>query len=145
MTDLKRFIQKLHLRTFSKIYPHVKENFPDATEQQVKDIIKTFVKDPKNLNQKQYYNKIFSDHLHSWMCDLLDNKGATPDYNNKAEKEAKAANLTEEQKALEAKLSEYKAQAEQYAELERQAIAREEAARKAAQAMCLNRQATPSM
>ena len=51
----------------------------------------------------------------------------------KAEKEAKAANLTEEQKGLEAKLSEYKAQAQQYAELERQAIAKEEAARKAAQ------------
>ena len=51
----------------------------------------------------------------------------------KAEKEQKAANLTEEQKELEKKLSEYKAQAEQYAELERQAIAKEEAARKAAQ------------
>ena len=51
----------------------------------------------------------------------------------KAEKEEKAANLTEEQKELEKKLSEYKAQAEQYAELERQAIAKEEAARKAAQ------------
>ena len=51
----------------------------------------------------------------------------------KAEKEEKAANLTEEQKALETKLSEYKAQAEQYSQLERQAIAREEAARKAAQ------------
>ena len=53
--------------------------------------------------------------------------------NLKAEKEQKAASLTEEQKELEKKLSEYKAQAEQYAELERQAIAKEEAARKAAQ------------
>lgn len=52
----------------------------------------------------------------------------------KSQKEQKAANLTEEQKALEAQLSEYKAQAEQYAELERQAIAKEEAARKAAAA-----------
>ncbi len=52
----------------------------------------------------------------------------------KSQKEAKAANLTEEQKQLEAKLSEYKAQAEQYAELERQAIAKEEAARAAAAA-----------
>ena len=51
----------------------------------------------------------------------------------KAEKELKAANLTDEQKELETKLSEYKAQAEQYAVLERQAIAKEEAARKAAQ------------
>lgn len=52
----------------------------------------------------------------------------------KQEKEEKVANLTEEQKELEAKLSEYKSQAEQYAELERQAIAKEEAARKAAAA-----------
>ena len=50
----------------------------------------------------------------------------------KAEKEEKAANLTEEQKELEAKLSEYRAQADQYAALERQAIAKEEAARQAA-------------
>jgi hypothetical protein len=92
MTDsqeLKRFIQKLHLRTFQKIMPHVKEKYPDATEQQVKDIIKSFIHDPKHLNQKQYYNKIFSDHPHAWMCDLLDNSGQTPDYNNKAEKEQK--------------------------------------------------------
>lgn len=51
----------------------------------------------------------------------------------KVQKEEKAANLTAEQKELEAKLSEYQAQAEKYAELERQAIAKEEAARKAAQ------------
>ncbi len=50
----------------------------------------------------------------------------------KSEKEVKAASLTDEQKELEAKLSEYKAQAEQYATLERQAIAKEEAARQAA-------------
>ncbi len=51
----------------------------------------------------------------------------------KSEKEEKAANLTDEQKQLEKQLSEYKAQAEQYAELERQAIAKEEAQRKAAE------------
>ena len=41
--------------------------------------------------------------------------------------------MTDEQKQLESQLSEYKAQAEQYAELERQAIAKEEAAKKAAE------------
>lgn len=51
----------------------------------------------------------------------------------KSEKEVKAANLTEEQKALESQISEYRAQAEEYAQLERNAIAKEEAARKAAQ------------
>ena len=64
--------------------------------------------------------------------------------NLRAEKQAKAANLTEEQKELESKLSEYKAQAEQYAELERQAIAKEEAARKAAAAAAANSNKTSS-
>ena len=50
----------------------------------------------------------------------------------KAEKEEKAANLTDEQKKLESDLSQYRAQAEQYAELERQAIARETAERQTA-------------
>ena len=87
---LERFIQKLHLRTFNKIMPHVKEKYGDSvSEQEVKDIIKTFVKDPKKLNQKKYYNKIFSDHPHAWMMDFLDNGGQSPDYNNKAEKEEK--------------------------------------------------------
>lgn len=88
-TELERFIHKLHLRTFDKIMPHVKEKFPDATPQQVKDIIKSFVKDPKHLDQRKYYNPIFSDHLHAWMMDLLDNKGQTDDYNNKADNESK--------------------------------------------------------
>ena len=80
MTDneeLKHFIQKLHLRTFNKIMPHVSEKYPNATEEQVKDIIKDMIHDPKRLNQKQYYNKIFSDHLHAWQMDLLDNSGQT--------------------------------------------------------------------
>jgi murein DD-endopeptidase MepM/ murein hydrolase activator NlpD len=52
--------------------------------------------------------------------------------NLKAEKEQKAANLTDEQKELEKQLSDYKAQAEEYSRLEKEAIAKEEAARKAA-------------
>ena len=87
--ELERFIHKLHLRSFDKIMPHVKEQFPNATPQQVKHIIKSFVKDPRHLDQRKYYNPIFSDHPHAWMMDLLDNKGQTDDYNNKAEKESK--------------------------------------------------------
>ena len=50
--ELKHFIQKLHLRTFEKIMPHVKEKYGnDVSEEQVKDIIKSFVKDPKTSNQ----------------------------------------------------------------------------------------------
>ena len=29
--ELERFIHKLHLRTYEKIMPHVKEQFPDVT------------------------------------------------------------------------------------------------------------------
>lgn len=54
--------------------------------------------------------------------------------NLKSQKQEKAAALTEEQQQLESKLAEYRAQAEQYASLERQAIAKEEAARAAAAA-----------
>ena len=89
MAELERFIHKLHYRTFNKIWPHVHEQFPDVTEQQVKDIIKNFVKDPHKLKQEKYYVPIFSDHPHAWMMDLLDNAGQTPEYNNKAEVEAK--------------------------------------------------------
>ena len=70
--ELKHFIQKLHLRTFLKIMSHAREKYPNATEEQVKDIIKDMIHDPKRLNQKQYYNKIFSDHLHAWQMDLLE-------------------------------------------------------------------------
>ena len=90
--SLKKFIHKLHYRTFDKIWPHVHEQYPNATEDEVRDIIKEFVKDPNKLDQKKYYNPIFSDHLHAWMMDLLDNSGQTDDYNNKAEVENKEMN-----------------------------------------------------
>ena len=97
MAELERFIHKLHYRTFDKIWQHVLEEqnkpvnprFQNVTEDQVKDIIKGFVKDPPKLKQEKYYNTIFSDHPHAWMMDLLDNAGETPVYNNKAEVESK--------------------------------------------------------
>lgn len=91
MSELEKFIHKLHYRTFDKIWQHVHERFPQATEQQVKDIIKKFIKDPPKhkLHQEKYFKTIYSDHPHAWMMDLLDNTGQTDDYNNKANVEAK--------------------------------------------------------
>ena len=91
MDGLERFIHKLHYRTFTKVWPHVHEHFPDATEDQVRGILDSFVKDipKKNLNQKKYYNTIVSDHPHAWMMDILENTGQTDDYNNKDTVEAK--------------------------------------------------------
>ena len=62
-TELEKFIHKLHFRTFDKIMPHVKEKFPEATPQQVKEIIKSFVKDPKHLDQRKYYNPILQSNI----------------------------------------------------------------------------------
>lgn len=93
MNELERFIHKLHYRTFDKIWQHVREDprFNNVTEQEVKDIIDKFVKDPpkQKLKQEKYFHTIFSDHPHAWMMDLLENTGQTDDYNNKAEVESK--------------------------------------------------------
>ena len=90
MNELERFIHKLHYRTFTKVWPHVHERFPNVTEDQVRGIIDSFVKDipKKNLNQKEFYNTIVSDHPHAWIMDILDNSGETDNYNNKAQVEA---------------------------------------------------------
>ena len=92
MQPLERFIHKLHYRTFDKVWQHVHENpqFQNVTEDQVRNIIESFVKDipKKNLDQKKYYNTIVSDHPHAWIMDILDNGGQTDDYNNKAADEA---------------------------------------------------------
>ena len=89
MDELTRFIHKLHYRTFNKIWPHVQQYYPNATEEQVRAIIKSFVKDPPKLKVKQYFNRIFSDHPHAWMMDLLDNAGKVDDYANRETIEAK--------------------------------------------------------
>ena len=91
--QLTNFIHKLHYRSFDKVWEHVHEKYGDeVTEQQVRDILAEFIKDPSKYElrqQRQYYHKAFSQHPHAWMMDLLDNSGQTPDYNNKAEAEAK--------------------------------------------------------
>ena len=92
--ELRQFIIKKHMKSFKKIMPHVKEKYPEATAQEVKDILHSFIKDPARLKSKRYFNKVFSDHLHAWMMDLLDNSGITPDYNNKLEKEMKEMEKT---------------------------------------------------
>ena len=93
MDELTKFIHKTHYRTFAKVWPLVHEQFPDKTPQDVKNVLATFITDPKNLKQqKKFYNKIFSDHPHAWVMDILDNSGQTPDYNNKEQVEAVESN-----------------------------------------------------
>ena len=83
--ELRKFIYKTHYKTFNKIYPLVKKNdrFKNVDVNDVKNIIKTMLKDCKRINVKKYYNPIYSDHLHAWFMDILDNSGKTDDYINK--------------------------------------------------------------
>ena len=83
--EIKHAILKLHYRTFDKVWSHIHEKFPDVTEEEVKGVLNTLLKDPKKLDQKKYYNPIFSTHPHAWMMDLLDNQGKTEDYPGKEE------------------------------------------------------------
>lgn len=83
--EVKHAILKLHYRTFDKVWSHIHRKYSLATKEQVKDVINTLLKDPKRLDQKKYYNPIFSTHPHAWMMDLLDNDGKTEDYPGKAE------------------------------------------------------------
>ena len=57
--ELRHFIKSRHIKSFDKVMPHVKEKYPDVTENQVKDILKSFIKDPARLNNKNIIIKCF--------------------------------------------------------------------------------------
>ncbi len=81
--DFKRFIDKLHLRTFDKIYKHVHKQYPDIPKHTIRSIVNDRVKDPNNIRkvQRKYMNKLFSNHIHNYQMDLLDNgNDITPRY-----------------------------------------------------------------
>ncbi len=76
MRKLERYIDKLHIRSFDKILKRVQQDFPDATKEQVQEIVDKRIKDPYNVGVKQikYMNKLFSNHIGNWQMDLIDNK-----------------------------------------------------------------------
>ncbi len=81
--ELKRFIDKLHIRSFDKIYKHVHKQYPSIPKHTIRSIVDDRVKDPTNTRktQRKYMNKLFSNHIHNYQMDLLDNRStSTPRY-----------------------------------------------------------------
>ena len=86
--ELNKFIDKLHLRSFDKIWIHVKNEFNEGginekvSKEQLRRVMKKRIKDPVNeikKNKKKFMNTIFSDHPYSYVMDILENQaGYTP-------------------------------------------------------------------
>ena len=75
--DLNKFIDKLHLRSFNKIWRHVVRNYGDeVSKEQVKRVMNKRLNDPINeiKKNKKFMNPVFSDHPYSYIMDILENK-----------------------------------------------------------------------
>jgi hypothetical protein len=74
-TEVNNFIDELHFKTFDKVWPAVKEQFPEITKDELRDILKKRVKDPYRMEKKnrKYQVKIFSQSPDTWFHDIFDN------------------------------------------------------------------------
>lgn len=81
--ELSDIIDKMHLRTFIKVWHRIKKEYPNVPMNQVKRVMDSRVHDPMNVQKRQrkYMNKLFSNHINNWQMDLLINgKNSTPPY-----------------------------------------------------------------
>ena len=77
--ELNKYIDKLHLRTFGKIWKHVVLDYGDQVSKvQLKRVLKKRVKDSRKaiVRNKRYMNIVFSDHPYGYVMDLLVNKSS---------------------------------------------------------------------
>ena len=71
-SQIQNYINKLHFRSYDKIYDSVKSKFPTATKELIESIIDEKWHDTLR-NNKLYMVKIFSTRPRSYMMDLMDN------------------------------------------------------------------------
>ena len=75
MNKINDVIDKLHFRTFDKVYAEVKKQVPTVTKKELRKILMKRKKD-RHLKRKQvkpFMIKIFSPSTGTWFTDLLDN------------------------------------------------------------------------
>jgi len=81
--EISKIIDKSHFKTFDHVKEAVKKQLPDATDKEIREVIKTKVKD-SFVNKKKIKPlmiKIFSRTPNTWFHDLLENpKNAEPKY-----------------------------------------------------------------
>ena len=72
-------IDKTHLKTNDKIYPHVVKKHPDVSPERLAAVNKTRPKDKAPHNKTNYYYPIFSNHPYSFQIDLLEQSHDRPE------------------------------------------------------------------
>lgn len=74
-SQINDYIDTLHFNTFKKVINKVKQQFPNTTELEVRNILKKRIHDKRisKDNKKIYQVKVFSKFPNSWMCDIYDN------------------------------------------------------------------------
>ena len=72
---MQELIKKLPFKSFDKIKHHVKKQFPDVTDKQIRAAVKNRVKDRniKKKYQRPFMIKIFADTTGCWFHDLFEN------------------------------------------------------------------------
>ena len=72
---MNELLKKLPFKSFDKIKQHVKKQFPDVTDKQIKAAVKNRVKDRfiKRKQQKPLMIRIFSSSTGSWFHDIFEN------------------------------------------------------------------------
>ena len=66
-------IDKLHMKTTDKLLPHIKQvrGFENTTKKQIAQEVKTIPKNSHPHDEENYYYPTYSNHLHGWEMDLL--------------------------------------------------------------------------
>lgn len=78
--DIDKAIDKTHLRSTKKIIEHIKKTYPDVTDEQVRRVIKARPKDNYKHDVSRYYYPIYSNHLHAYQMDLLEQSNNNTEY-----------------------------------------------------------------
>lgn len=86
---LNDYIDKLHFRTFGRIWNKVHQQFPDVAKQHLRDVLERRLSDPRDIPKKQarFMNKVFSSHLNAWIMDILDNTKQRDDEEEERQRE----------------------------------------------------------
>jgi hypothetical protein len=80
---MEEFIKTLKFKSFEKVAPAIKKKFPEATDKEIRAVLKNQPKDSfvPRKQQKLLMIKIFSNSPGSWFHDIFENpKGSSPRY-----------------------------------------------------------------
>ena len=72
-------IDKTHLKDTKKIYPHLRNKYPDVSEKRVAAVNKTRPKDAHPHSKKNYYVPIFASHRGCYQMDLIEQSRNRPE------------------------------------------------------------------